>query len=59
MDLPVGLSGDVDIVKVSSVVLRVSSSQEQLAARLSFRVPQEETGRLFKRGSLRNSEETI
>lgn len=47
MDLPVGLTGDVDVVKVSGVVGGVSSSQKQLATRLSVRVPEVEPGRSF------------
>lgn len=59
MDLPVGLTGDVEVVEVTSVVLRVSSSQKQLATRLRCRVPEGETGGFFKRGSLRNSEKNV
>lgn len=39
VDLPVGLAGDVDVLEVAGVVLRVGSSQQQLAAGLSVRVP--------------------
>lgn len=39
MDLPVGLAGDVDVLEVAGVVLWVGSSQQQLAAGLSVRVP--------------------
>lgn len=49
MDLPVGLTGHVDVVKVAGVIFRVSTSQEQLTARLSVWVPEDETGRLFNK----------
>lgn len=49
MDLPVGLTGDVDVVKGASVVFRVSSSQKQLATRLRIWIPEVETGRLIKK----------
>ncbi len=39
MDLPVGLTGDVDVVEVTAVVFGVSSSQKQLATGLGVRVP--------------------
>lgn len=42
VDLPVGLAGDVDVVEVTGVVFGVGSSEEQLASRLSVRVPDKE-----------------
>lgn len=47
MDLPVGLTGDVDVVKGASVVFRISSTQKQLATRLRIWIPEVETGRFF------------
>ena len=40
MDLPIGLAADVDVVEISSVVLGVGASQQQLAAGLRVRVPE-------------------
>lgn len=40
MDLPVGLAGDVDVVKVTSVIFGVSSSQQQLTTRVGCWVPE-------------------
>ena len=45
VDLPVGLAGDVDVVEVPAVVFGVGSSQEQLTAGLSVRVPDKRGGR--------------
>lgn len=53
MDLPVGLTGHVDVVKVAGVIFRVGTSQKQLTARLSVWVPEDETGRLFQYGPLK------
>lgn len=53
MDLPVGLTGHVDVVKVTGVIFRVSTSQKQLTARLSVWVPEDETGSLFQLGPLK------
>lgn len=39
MDLPVGLTGDVDVVEVAAVVFGVGSSQQQLTTGLGVRVP--------------------
>lgn len=55
MDLPVGLTGHVDVVKVAGVIFRVSTSQKQLTARLSVWVPEDETGRLFQYGPLKKN----
>lgn len=43
MDLPVGLAADVDVVEVTAVVFGVSSSQQELTAGLSVRVPDGDT----------------
>ena len=40
VDLPVGLAADVDVVEVSSVVLGVGSSQQQLTTGLGVWVPE-------------------
>lgn len=40
MDLPVGRAGDVDVLEVSTVIFGVSSSQQQLTARISFWIPE-------------------
>lgn len=39
VDLPVGLAADVEVLEVSTVVLRVSSSQQELTAGLRLWVP--------------------
>lgn len=39
LDLPVGLSCDVNIVQISGVVLRVCPTQDQLSSHCCFRVP--------------------
>lgn len=41
MDLPVGLTADLDVVEVTGVVFGVGSSQEQLAAGFRVWVPDE------------------
>ena len=48
LDLPVGLSCDINIVQVSGVVLRVRPAQNQLSTHCCFRVSERKGGQKNK-----------